>query len=298
MRALTTEPATADHDPSRPTSATGGTGTIVIRRRPSRPSGSAVARPVQLRRTSAQAPRPPVPTIRVLGCLVVEPSPPGELRLRVRELLALIVSHRAIGRDTAACLLWPDKELAAARSNLRVTLSHLMRVVEHVGGTWISARHGVLSIDTSQVRIDVDEFTAAEALGRQAERTGRPAIAVEHYTRALSWYGGDYLRGVDFDGVHYERLRLEAVAFDIAIAGARAARSIGEPDRAVSFACAALTIDPLGDAAAVELAAAVRAMGRLDAARAALGRHADELRRAGISPAQFIDAHVSQLRIA
>ena len=240
-----------------------------------------------------------MPTIRVLGCLVVEPSPPGvELRLRVRELLALIVSHRAIGRDTAACLLWPDKELAAARSNLRVTLSHLMRVVERTGSNWISSRHGVLAIDTARVRIDVDEFTAAEALGRQAERTGHPADAVEHYGRALAWYGGEYLRGVDLDGMHYERLRLEAVAFDVAIAGARAARAIGEPDRAVSFACAALTIDPLGDAGAVELAAAVRAMGRLDAARAALGRHADGLRCAGISPARFIDAHVSQLRIA
>lgn len=270
---------------------------IVVRRRP---------RPATVRRSARlvhlPSPVPSVgslPTVRALGCLTVEPLPRDvELRLRVRELLGVVVSRRAIARDTAACLLWPDKELPAARSNLRVTLSHLMRVVEHTGTDWLSSRHGTLSIDTSRVRIDVDEFTAAEALGRQAERTGQLARAVEHYARALGWYGGEYLQGVDLGGVQYERLRLEALAFDVAIAGARAARSIGEPDRAVSFACAALTIDPLGDAGAIELAGAVRAMGRLDAARSALGRHADELRRAGISPAGFIDSHVSHLRIA
>jgi DNA-binding SARP family transcriptional activator len=275
---------------------------IVVRRTPERPARPRLARPVQLRRSDGHpsAPTPtPTPTIRTLGRLAVEPMGPGlELRLRVRELLGVIVSNRAIPRDTAACLLWPDKDLPAARSNLRVTLSHLMRVVEGTGSTWITSRHGVLAVDTSLVRLDVDEFTSAEALGRQAERTGRPAQAVEHYTRALDWYGGQFLAGVDVDGVHYERLRLEALAFDVAIAGARAARSIGEPDRAASFACTALSIDPLGDAGAVELAAAVRAMGRLDAARSALGRHADELRRAGISPAAFIDTHVSHLRIA
>ncbi len=287
---------------------------IVIRRRPSRVACSRVAdEPSPTEPTSRRAGRRPtssapsahddrranLPIVRVLGHLVIEPMPTGiDLRLRVRELLALVVSHRRIARDAAAYALWRDKDLTAARQNLRVTLSHLMRVVEATGGDWLVSAGGVLSVDTSRVRIDVDEFEASEAFARRAERSGRPAVAAVHYGRALRWYRGAYLTGLDVDGAQYERLRLEALAFDAAISGARAARAIGEPDRAVGFACTALGIDPLGDAAAVELAAAVRAMGRSDAARSALGRHADELRRAGICPSAFIDAHVSQLRIA
>lgn len=268
---------------------------IVVRRRPSPAAHARREHPFATRGRRS----PSVPTLRVLGHLAIDPMPAGtELRRRVRELLALVVCHRSIGRDTAAYLLWPDKDLESARRNLRVTLTHLMRVVEHSGGGWVTTRAGVLSIDTAFVGLDLDEFIAAEARGRRAERSGHRAQALAHFERALGLYRGGFLLGLDVDGVQYERLRLEVLAFDMAISAARAARAIGEPDRAASLACRALAIDPLGDVAAAELAAAVRAMGRDDAARLTLEDHVDALRRAGICPSRFIDAHASHLRIA
>ena len=51
-------------------------------------------------------------------------------RARVRELLSALVAERTIARDRVVELLWPDLDLQNARANLRVTLSHLQRLLE------------------------------------------------------------------------------------------------------------------------------------------------------------------------
>ncbi len=54
-------------------------------------------------------------------------------RSRVRTLLSLLVLRRRLRRDRICDLLWPDFEPPAAAQNLRVTLSHLRRLVETPG---------------------------------------------------------------------------------------------------------------------------------------------------------------------
>ncbi|HKE74637.1 MAG TPA: BTAD domain-containing putative transcriptional regulator [Acidimicrobiales bacterium] len=73
--------------------------------------------------------------IRVLGELEVwrdgRPVGGAELRrARVRELLTVLVVERALTRDRAMDLLWPGLDVERARGNLRVTLSHLRRLLE------------------------------------------------------------------------------------------------------------------------------------------------------------------------
>ncbi|MFD4638654.1 hypothetical protein ACFWN2_15160 [Lentzea sp. NPDC058436] len=51
-------------------------------------------------------------------------------RVRVRQLLGLLVLRPVVTRDQAVDLLWPDHDPAGAARNLRVTMTHLRRLLE------------------------------------------------------------------------------------------------------------------------------------------------------------------------
>jgi DNA-binding SARP family transcriptional activator len=79
-------------------------------------------------------PERPVP-VAVLGPLAVRHGDaavePAELRrCRVRELLQILVLERGVTRDRLVDLLWPDLDPSAGARNLRVTLTHLRRLLE------------------------------------------------------------------------------------------------------------------------------------------------------------------------
>ena len=85
----------------------------------------------------AEVPIPPdrPVTIGVLGPLAVRhgdaAADEAELRrCRVRELLQILVLERSVTRDRLVDLLWPDLDPSAGARNLRVTLSHLRRLLE------------------------------------------------------------------------------------------------------------------------------------------------------------------------
>jgi DNA-binding SARP family transcriptional activator len=54
----------------------------------------------------------------------------GMRRCRVRELLQILVLERSVTRDRLVDLLWPDLDPSTGARNLRVTLSHLRRLLE------------------------------------------------------------------------------------------------------------------------------------------------------------------------
>jgi DNA-binding SARP family transcriptional activator len=85
----------------------------------------------------AEVPIPPdrPVTIGVLGPLAVRhgdvAAAEADLRrCRVRELLQILVLERSVTRDRLVDLLWPDLDPSAGARNLRVTLSHLRRLLE------------------------------------------------------------------------------------------------------------------------------------------------------------------------
>ncbi|MGW6931691.1 hypothetical protein ACWGE0_16690 [Lentzea sp. NPDC054927] len=55
---------------------------------------------------------------------------PGLRRARVRQLLGLLVLSPVLNRDQAMDLLWPELDSASAARNLRVTMTHLRRLLE------------------------------------------------------------------------------------------------------------------------------------------------------------------------
>lgn len=102
-------------------------------------------------------------------------------RVRVRQLLGLLVLRPVLGRDQAVDLLWPDLDPASAARNLRVTMTHLRRLLEpdRAGGeasyclrgdgdTIRLVRGGVLTADLWSFHelSDADQLSEAVALWR------------------------------------------------------------------------------------------------------------------------------------
>ena len=80
--------------------------------------------------------RPPTTlSIGVLGPMILRRGaetvePPELRRVRVRELLSVLVAERSVPRERAIELIWPDQEPSKGRANLRVTLAHLQSALE------------------------------------------------------------------------------------------------------------------------------------------------------------------------
>lgn len=88
-------------------------------------------------RLLATVPTPPAHPVgvEVLGLMRVTRNgvavdAPELRRARVRQLLGLLVLRPVLSRDQAMDLLWPDLDPARAARNLRVTMTHLRRLLE------------------------------------------------------------------------------------------------------------------------------------------------------------------------
>lgn len=104
---------------------------------------------------------------------------PGLRRVRVRQLLGLLVLRPVVTRDQAVDLLWPGLDPAGAARNLRVTMTHLRRLLEpgRAGGeasyclrsdgdSIRLVRGGLLTADLWAFEEAGDDLDAAVALWR------------------------------------------------------------------------------------------------------------------------------------
>ncbi len=133
----------------------------------------------------------PTPPDHPLGIEVIGPmrvtrngvavQAPELRRARVRQLLGLLVLRPVLGREQAMDLLWPELDPASAARNLRVTMTHLRRLLEpdRAGGeasyclrsdgdTIRLVRGGMLAVDLWSFHelADTDQLTGAVALWR------------------------------------------------------------------------------------------------------------------------------------
>jgi DNA-binding SARP family transcriptional activator len=151
---------------------------------------------------AARVPFPPEQTTRidVVGPfgLVVDGEPvdrPELRRARVRELLALLALYGSLGRERAIDLLWPDLPVADAARNLRVTLTHVRRLLEPDRGRGGAGYHlrvendrirlvasSRLVVDLWETRHHLDAAAAARRTGDIAAQARHLEAAVEHWT--------------------------------------------------------------------------------------------------------------------
>ncbi|GCL63657.1 ATP-binding protein [Pseudaquabacterium pictum] len=206
-----------------------------------------------------------VPSLRLLGPpALLLPDRTVPLRPdRAHGLLALLACRRDwLHRDVLADQLYPDRDLDSARSNLRKVI-HLARKVDGVGA--IDQRGELLRWSPDS---DLLRFEAACDAGRHDE--------------AVAAYGGPLLQGLDAawpaasrDWLDAERLRLQS-RWQEACA-CRLAELADQPAALLRLAEALLRLDPLDELALQALARAQQALGRGDAARAAVTAYADRL---------------------
>ena len=214
-------------------------------------------------------------------------------RSRVRQLLSALVLHDQLSRNRVIELLWPDLDRVDAGRNLRVTLTHLRRLLEP-GRSGGSVGHHLRTTDEyiALVRseaLTVDLWTTRELATRArcARASGDIDAAAELLCQAVDHWRSEPLPDL-----------APLACPDVAarIAGVRAAHIAamlelgelrlvsGDPAPAFALAERALTLDPFdGRGHRLLLAAALRSHHPAEAARARRTVCA-ALRELGVAP--------------
>ncbi|MCP3935724.1 MAG: hypothetical protein GY708_10170 [Actinomycetia bacterium] len=186
-------------------------------------------------------------------------------RVRVRELLGVLVEQRSTARSAAAAMLWPELSTDKASSNLRVTLSLLQGVLEpdrgadtapsflQVGPVGLS-----LSVD---VEVDVDTFDDLLRRGSATDAAGAPGEAIGLYRHALALYRGPYMADLDAPWAAITRLRLDSAARTAMTRLGALELARGEPEQALYWAAEAQKANDIDERAGRLLMAAIAATG-------------------------------------
>src|SRR4051794_16188852 len=146
---------------------------------------------------------------RILGALEVSDSD-GTLPLagaKQRALLALLLlnANRVVASDRLVNDLWGDHPPDKATSALHVQVSGLRKLLAGANGT-ARAEDGVLvtqspgyMLRVAEGELDVSEFLAELASGREALAVGDASAAAERLRRALSLWRGPALADLAFE---------------------------------------------------------------------------------------------------
>jgi LuxR family maltose regulon positive regulatory protein len=211
-------------------------------------------------------------------------------RARVRELclhLALIDDR---DRANVAAALWPDKHDRSAGQNLRVTLAHLLDVldpdrVKTQGSDLIIDNDGSLTFNRDTgLHIDLwDMRYHAEAILATPDHE-RPSL-LAHARRLVALDSGPLLGGVAVgDWLDPHRRRLDDLVVNAELRGGAHALVAADHGLAHSLGQRALTIDPWSERAHRLVIEALLGEGDVDGARRALHHAVAVLNDLGVAP--------------
>ena len=220
-------------------------------------------------------------------------DPPELRRARVRQLLSALALRPVLTRDQAIELLWPGLDPAKAARNMRVTLTHLRRMLEPDRSGGDASYH--LRTDGDTIRLHRSQFLSVDLWSLhdldkravQARADGDIDRTAALLTDAVALWRGDPLpdlrdvRSPDV-AVDVDQVRIRHVGHLLTLGELR----LVADDAAESFALAerALSLEPF-DARGhrVALAAALRARRPAQIA-AAHQRVGSALRQLGVPP--------------
>jgi DNA-binding SARP family transcriptional activator len=212
-------------------------------------------------------------------------------RGRVRELALHLATRRDVGRDAVAAALWPDLDARSASRNLRVTLSHLLDVLDpdrergQSSVVLVDAAANLHLAEVDWLRVDVTELeqTAQEVLGSAA--AGDLAGALAACRRLLRFDAGPLLGGAT-TGEWLEPIRrhLDELVLRAAEVGAGLALEVGEAALAGELGRRMVVVDPWTESGHRLVIAAHLAAGEFDAARRAVTETLAALGALGVTP--------------
>ena len=219
-------------------------------------------------------------------------------RIRVRQLLTLLVVEPNLRRDRAMALMWPELDQTAASRNLRVTLTYLRQVLRDsaeeapAGGALLDERF--LIIDSSSIRLvahpglDVDlwQLDACLKSAAQARATGDQRAHARALASAAALWRGDPLVDVqDLDELSGEVTRVQTALVDSVLTLGEVRLSEGRAADAVRSAQAVLAADAYNERAHRLAIATQIHLGDHGAATAAARRMLRALSEVGAHPA-------------
>ncbi len=145
----------------------------------------------------------PALTLALLGPPQVTRADGGAVAFRSRKHMALLAylaleQRHSHSRDTLLGLLWPEAPEDAARSNLRVALADLRRLLGELDTPFLLAsRHSVQFAPASDHALDVAAFTTllAECRAHAHDAPASCDACVAWLAQAVELYRGDFLAG-------------------------------------------------------------------------------------------------------
>jgi LuxR family maltose regulon positive regulatory protein len=275
-------------------------GQIVHRqlRKTARPAGSPLAAGAAQLLAALPAPPTQRTEIAVIGPMRltrdgVPVDAPELRRVRVRQLLSALAVRPVLTRDQAIELLWPGLATAKAARNMRVTLTHLRRLLEPDRSGGDASYH--LRTDGDTIRLLESEFLSVDlwTLDRldkravQARADGDIDRTAALLADAVALWRGDplpdlhHVRSPDVV-VEIDQVRVRHVSHLLTLAELR----LVADDAAASIALAerALSLEPF-DARGHRVALAAALRGRRPAQIAAVRRRVSSaLRQLGVPP--------------
>lgn len=232
-------------------------------------------------------------SVRLLGGATLEwdgqplGGPPSQ-RHRIALLAMLACAHpRAVPRERAMAMLWPDRDDRHARALLNLAVHVLRRTF---GTGVIRLSRGAMAFDPSVAACDVTDFRAALAAGDDL--------------RAAALYAGPLLDGfhlpasAEFERwLEQERAALAARCCRALRTLAEAARRDGHPQRAATHLARLLALDPYSSRTALALAESQEAHGDRGEAVHTIERHVALLRgELGVAPPDDLLEFLARLR--
>ncbi|MFN3220286.1 MAG: BTAD domain-containing putative transcriptional regulator [Acidimicrobiales bacterium] len=231
--------------------------------------------------------------VRVLGPDGSDAAPLGPVASRI---LALLTAHpHGLSGDSLMEALWPDPRQRPTRSNLRLHLSRLRRVLASGGAFEPIRRHNDrYAIDVTNVPIDaIDLERALQTFSSSSDES------FDELDRTVGlWRGTPYAGIDDLEVVATERSRLEGIYLEAVVVWARAHGDRGSIGQTLGRLGAALELSPYSEGVARCLVGALHQVGR---SRDALNAHDAFCRRLrddiGLEPSpSFAELAASILR--
>jgi DNA-binding SARP family transcriptional activator len=157
-------------------------------------------------RLLAVLPAPPAhrTCVQVMGVLRLtrdgaEVDAPELRRSRVRQLLSALTLHPVLARDQAIELLWPGLDPTKAARNMRVTLTHLRRLLEPDRSGGDASYHLrtdgdlIRLVPSESLSVDLWTFDQLDTRAGQARSDGDPDHAADLLSEAVTLWRGDPL---------------------------------------------------------------------------------------------------------
>jgi ATP/maltotriose-dependent transcriptional regulator MalT/DNA-binding SARP family transcriptional activator len=206
---------------------------------------------------------------------------------KARDLLKILVARRRpTPRDQLMELLWPEVDPALASNRLSVLLSTVREVLQPqaAGEGPLVSTGGAVSLDLTQVSVDVEDFLTQATAALEADRAKEPDAPVR-LAAALSAHTGDFLE----DDPYQEwaaGLAEEVRATHIALLRALAARlrETLDTDAVVRYSLRLLQQDPYDEEAHLNLVAVLLGAGRLGQARRHYQNYVRRMQEIGVPP--------------